>query len=486
MNLRQKAVKGVVWSVIQSWGSQAVSFIVFFLLARLLEPKTFGLVAMASVFLAFIQLFLDQGFSVALIQRHKIEPEHLDTAFWTNIGIGALLTLFGIASAGLVADFFKQPELTAIIRWLSLSFLLSGLSAVPQAIFSRNLAFKPLAIRSLVAVLAGGLVGVAMALTNFGVWALVGQQLVNSLVQVIVLWWASDWRPGFQISKKHFQELFFYGINVVGIGILNFFNRRGDDLLIGYFLGPVALGYYSIAYRLLLIMTQLLTGVTSQVAMPTFSRLQQDLEQLRSGYYMATQLTSFMAFPAFFGIAVLAPILVPFLFGPQWLASIPVIQILVFIGVLHSVEYLTSTVIMAVGKPLWRLGLNSLNGVTNIIGFAIAVRWGIAAVAASYVIRGYLLSPLPLLAVKKLIHIDLKIYFQQLVAPIVGSLALVVAILIAQHFLSDLINLYGLLAVCLIVGTLAYMITILLIVPTLFQQVLNLAKLALPTRTGKF
>ncbi|MBD0389094.1 MAG: oligosaccharide flippase family protein [Nostoc sp. C3-bin3] len=116
MNLRQKAVKGVVWSAIQSWGRQAIAFIVFALLARLLAPEVFGLVALAGVFLAFTQVFLDQGFADAIVQREQLDPEHLDTAFWTNLGIGLLLTLLGIAVAGLVADLFNQPQLTPIIR----------------------------------------------------------------------------------------------------------------------------------------------------------------------------------------------------------------------------------------------------------------------------------------------------------------------------------------------------------------------------------
>ena len=297
MNLRQKAVKGVVWSAIQSWGRQAIAFIVFALLARLLAPEVFGLVALAGVFLAFTQVFLDQGFADAIIQRQQLDPEHLDTAFWTNLCIGLLLTLLGIAVAGLVADLFNQPQLTPIIRWLSLSFLLRALSAVQDAIFRRNLAFKALAVRSLMAVFAGGLVGVTMAFMGFGVWSLVGQQLVDSLVQVIVLWLASDWRPRINFSAKHFKDLFSFGINVVGINILNFLNTRSDDFLIGYFLGSVALGYYSIAYRLLLIVAQLLIGVINGLAMPVFSRLQGEPEQLRKAFYTGTQLCSLVAFP---------------------------------------------------------------------------------------------------------------------------------------------------------------------------------------------
>jgi len=474
MNLRQKAVKGVLWSAIQSWGTQAIAFIVFFVLARLLEPEAFGLVALAGVFLAFVQLFIDQGLSTAIVQRQDLEPEHLDSAFWTNLGISFLLTLVGIAVAGLVAELFKEPQLTPILRWLSLSFLLSGFKGVQQALFQRQLAFKALAIRSLVAVVAGGVVGVVMAFSGFGVWSLVGKQLVNELVGVVVLWGASDWRPGFNVSVRHFQELFAFGINLLGIRILEFFNVRSDDFLIGYFLGPVALGYYTVAYKLLLIMLQLLTTVTVKVALPTFSRLQQEPERMRQGFYQVTQLTSLISFPIFLGMATLAPELVPILFGKQWIPSIPVMQILAFVGILISVEHFTSTVIMAMGKPSWKLGLSCINSVINVIGFAIAVRWGIAAVAAAYVIRGYMLSPLSFFAVQKLIRLQLKPYLSLFFPPIVGSIGMIVTIVISRYYLDGLLNMFTLLVVCVGIGILTYGIILFMIAPKITQQLFTI------------
>jgi O-antigen/teichoic acid export membrane protein len=163
MSLQQKAIKGVAWSAIQSWGSQVINFVVFALLSRLLDPQAFGLVAMASVFLVFVQIFVDQGFSNALVQRKEVSPSHLDTAFWTNIGLGLLMTVIGIGTAPLVANFFKQAQLVSILSWLSLSFTINALSSVQDAIFRRNLNFKPLAVRTLIATIAGGCTGTTMA-----------------------------------------------------------------------------------------------------------------------------------------------------------------------------------------------------------------------------------------------------------------------------------------------------------------------------------
>lgn len=485
MTLREKAIKGVMWTAIQSWGSQVISFAVFLLLARLLEPKVFGLVALASVFFAFMQIFLDQGFGQAIIQRQELDQEHLDTAFWTNISIGVVLVGLSVAAAGLVAALFKQPMLTPIIRWLSLSFLFGAFSSVQNAILSRELAFKTLATRTLIATFAGGIVGVVMALLGFGVWSLVGQQLTNGLVGVLVLWWSTNWRPGLKISLRHFKELLAYGINVVGINALTFLNRRSDAFLIGYFLGPVVLGYYTVAYRILLIITELMVGTIQKTAMPVFSRLQQEPERLRQAFYSAIQITSLVAFPIFLGLSALAPEVVLVVFGERWAPSIPVMQILCLIGILYAGFYYNGPMLMALGKPSWNLGLNCLQAVGNVVAFLIAVQWGIVAVAAAYVIRGYLMAPITVWMVHKLVHIDLITYLRQYAAPLAASLAMVVTILGTKHFLGGMVNLHMLLAICIVLGAVVYVSTILLIAPKLARQAINLFRSALPQSKWK-
>ena len=213
MTLKQKAAKGIVWSIIQKWGRAAIWFVIFTTLSRLLAPEAFGLVALASTFTAFLEIFLNQGFSSAIIQRHELEREHLDTAFWISILTGTLMMIGTMLISGLVAAFFGEPQLTPILRWLSVSFIFTALSGTQMAILQRKLAFKSLAARSLVATLLGGIVGVSMAFAGFGVWSLVGQNLAMGFIGVIVLWRASDWRPRFEVSKKHYKELFGFGIS---------------------------------------------------------------------------------------------------------------------------------------------------------------------------------------------------------------------------------------------------------------------------------
>jgi len=476
MELKQKAVKGVFWSGVQIWGGRVISLLIFVLLAHLLTPEAFGLVALASLFIAFVQTFQDQGFGDAIIQRPDLQKEHLDTAFWTNLLIGSLLALMGIAGSKFIAGLFHQSQLAPIVRWLSLSFILAGLSSTPQAILRRRLAFRELAIRSIFSTIIGGVLGLVLALLGFGVWSLVAQDLVSALVGVVVLWNVSSWRPSLHFSKEHFRDLLSFGFNIIGINLLNFLNRHADDLLIGYFLGPIMLGFYSIAYKLLVVMTDLLTSVTNAVAFPTFSRLQNDPERMRRAFLQAIHYTSLISFPAFLGVALVAPELIITFFGPQWTLSIPVIRVLAFIGILHSIFYFHGSIVIARGRPSWRLGITFLNAASNVFAFALAVRWGIIAVAAAYVLRGYVLAPLEVWMVKKVADIDVRQYLSQFTKPVLGSLSMSIGILGLRLALDNVLGLYVRLGVYMFVGILIYILTVYLLEPPFWSRMFRIAR----------
>jgi O-antigen/teichoic acid export membrane protein len=480
MNLREIAVKGIAWSATEKWGSQAFNFLVFLVLARLLQPEAFGLVALASAFTAFVQIFLDQGMAEAIVQRTDLEREHLDTAFWINMLTGSLLTFGGVLFSGLVGNLLGEPQLRPIAAWLSLSFLLIALRSTQQAILQRRLDFRGLALRTLVATLSGGIAGVGTALLGFGVWSLVVQNLVNALVGVLVLWRVSDWRPGFRFSKKHFQELFAFGLNIVGLRVLGFANTHLDVFLIGYLLGPTALGYYTVAYRILRIVIGLLRGITSTVAFPAFSRLQQQPKRVRRALYQAIQFTSLLSFPILLGIAVLAPELVPALFGARWTPAIPVMQVLALGGLQMSVLGFHYDLLKGLGKPSWMLGLSLLHTSTNLVGFTITARWGIVAVAAVFAFTRCAFAPLSIWMIHRMVHLDFGVYFRQYTTPLAGSLAMVATVLSLKYVLRDWLGLDGLLIICGLAGAVVYLVMVQLMNPSLLRRLLDLARLTLP------
>jgi PST family polysaccharide transporter len=481
MNLRQRAAKGFFWSAIQKWGRAIITALTFIVLSRLLTPEAFGLVTLASVFTDFVEIFLDQGFSAAIIQRKEVDRQHLDTAFWISIVTGLLLTGGNIAASGLIAGFFHEPRLAAVLSWLSLSYIVNALSTTQLAVLQRNLAFKSLAGRSLAATTIGGIFGIGMALAGYGVWSLVGQNLVRGIAAAVILWRSSDWRPGFNVSVERYKELFHFGINVVGNNLLNVSIRHADDFLIGYYLGPTLLGFYTVGYRLLLIIIRLVTEITNTVAFPAFARIQHEPERMRRAFYKVTQYTSLLSFPIFIGLAALAPEVVPVVFGAKWAPSIPVMQVLSLIGILQSVLFFNGSVLRASGKPNWELAIMCLNALASVLGFLVTVRYGIVAVAASFVVTGYLVAPVSYMAVRKQIQIDFKTYLWQYVPPLAASLGMVAVITALKYLLKDQSwNAYLELAAYVLAGGLTYLVVIALTARKLYHQVFELVDIILP------
>ena len=476
MNLKQKAFTGLIWSIIQNSGTQVFSLIIFLLLARLLTPETFGLIALANVFLAFVKIFLDQGFAKALIQRENIEPEHLDAAFWSQVGCGILLTTITFLSAGLVSEAFDQPKLIPVLQSLSLIFVFNSVIQVHNALLNRKFAFKISAMRSLLSTIISGVVGIVMAFAGYGVWSLVALNLTAVIVSVFVLWGTVDWRPHLRFSVKHFKELYSFGVYLLASKFIKFFEKRTDNLLIGYFLGEVALGYYAIAYRILEVMTDLLVKTVDKVALPTFSRLQTEPESFRQLFYKVTQFTSLIAFPTYFGVIIFAPELIVTLFGDKWIPATEAMQILSLEGILLAVTRFHNSVLMSMGKPSWIVRIHILNAVINSIACLIAVRWGITAVALAYVISSYLVFPVSQWAVNKLIEIDLKTYLKQFSTSLFCSGIMVGAITIIKHLLTKNVSSLLLMIIGTIVGILVYTLCLRIVEPQLIKKTWQFVK----------
>lgn len=477
MSLKTKTIKGIFWSGIQNWGSQLSGFIVFLVLARLLTPEDFGLVALANVFISFMRIILDQGFAKALIQKEDIKEDHINTAFWTQIILSCFLTILCFTGAETISKLFHQPNLRSVLKILSVFFILNALHQVQRGLLFRSFSFKAIAIRDLLGIIFAGIVGISMAFSGYGVWSLVTQQIIYEVVSVIVLWTASDWRPKFQFCWKNLIELLNFSLNLLGFKVVNFFNQKSDNLLVGYFLGEAALGYYAISHRILQVISQVFIGTFNQVALPTFSRLQTDSNRFLEAFYKATKFTSLVAFPVFFGMLILSSDLVITLFGEKWIQAIPILQILAFAGILRSVSFFQRSAFVAIGKPFLQFKLGLLNAIFNVIACLIAVQWGIIAVAAAYVISDYLVFPLGQWRLSQLISLSWKTYLAQLVAPIICTSVMVLMIIGTQQIIASSLNAELRLIVCSIMGIIGYLIALKFIFPNLFYQIFSMIML---------
>jgi O-antigen/teichoic acid export membrane protein len=479
MSLRSKVAKGLLWSVIQDWGAHALNFVVFFTLARLLEPQVFGLVALAQVFLKFIQAITRQGFTQAIIQHDQLDKKHLDTAFWSNLLISSFLTSICIALSKSISVWFHEPQIAYVIPFLSVNFILVALNDVQRALLSRDLEFKSLATRTLIATPVGGIVGVSFAFLGFGVWSLIAKQIIYNLTEVIVLWHASKWRPSLNFSITHFKELFSFQINIVGINILNVVNGQGDNFLIGYFLGAEALGYYVVAYQLTSTAISLTDGTIQKIALPLFSRIKNEPSKLRKIINRIIQISSLIAFPIFGGIAILTPELIKVFFGEQWISAIPTMRILALGGLQHSIFSFLGILITALGKPQFNLWLNLLDTTFRGGGFAVAVRFGIVAVAIVHVAAIYIFSGVRLTLVRQMLSINIFNCLQPLILPLIGMLSMSISIQVCRYSIGGLFNHAILLFLYLILGTASYLVSIFLISPRTIYQNMDFLKSAL-------
>ena len=380
-DLHRTAVRGIGWTVARSLASRLVGSAVFVVLARRLTPEDFGLVALASVFVILVSVLVESGFGEAVIQRERVTRTDLDSAFWVNTAVGLALAVVMVAAAPLLGTALGQPELGPVLQVLSTVFVLSALSSIPQAILRRDLEFRAIALRGFAATMTGGAVGVGMALAGAGVWSLVGQMVANALAGTVILWAMCPWRPGRSVSAASVRQLLRFSASITGERLALFVGRRSDDFLIGAVLGPVALGLYTLAYRVLLILTDVLVWTLEGVAFPLLSRLQDDPDRRRRAFYALASLSWAVALPCFLLLAILAPEVTDLAFGPHWADAVPVMQVLALVGIPHSLVYCNKAGINATGRPEVSMRLALLTAAVSVLAFLLVVRWGILAVA---------------------------------------------------------------------------------------------------------
>ena len=336
-----------------SWGQRGVATLVTFVLAALLGPRNFGIVAIALVYIVLIQGLLEQGIQTTLIQREDLEPEHLDSAFWMNIAWCLVLTGASVAASGWWADANDLPELASVIVVLSLIIPLQGLMLVQQAVLQRSMRFKELGVAANIAAVVGGALGLVMAVLGAGVWALVGQQLATEAVTLALMWAASDWRPRFRFSRSHARSLLGFSTNVFVANMAGFVNRRADALLMGLFFGPVVVGIYRLADRIVDVLLELTMRPVGLVSLPHFSRLQNDPERLRETVVACLRATFLLTVPALLVLAACSEQVLG-LIGEEWVPGATALALLCVVGIAKGLVFFTGPLLFALARPRFR------------------------------------------------------------------------------------------------------------------------------------
>jgi len=430
-----KTAQAIWWSVGQQLAINVVSFGGYIVLARLLAPKDFGIFAFASVFIVLLQTFTDQGMPDAIVNRATLEKRHLNSAFWFNMAVSLILAGLLWLAAPLAASLLHEPALGGILRWLVWMLPISALGGIHQALLRHRMEYRTISIQGGVANAISTAVAVMLAWNGFGVLCLIGQQLANATCLTLTSWIATRWVPSLDCGRAELKELGSFSVHITTAALLDFVNRRADDFLIGLFLGTTALGYYNLAYRLLLTFTRMISSPFNSVAFSTFSRLQNEPEERRRMFGRLVQLAAALAFPSFLGLAAVSPDLIRVVFGARWLPSVPVLQILCFIGVLHSVVFLHGTLIRAAGRPGWQTLFTLGGAVTNLIGFYFVVRFGMIYVALWYVVSAYLWLGIDLMLVRRILEHSTSTYLRSFIPALSTGLTVSLAMLAVHAIL---------------------------------------------------
>jgi PST family polysaccharide transporter len=426
------AKKGIIWSAVNTWTNTILSLAVVTLLARLVSPTEFGLVALAGIYVSFGQVFISDTVSEALVQRHLLDRAHLDAAFWIMALLGVLATLAGILVAPVLGAVFAEDAVVPLLQVISIRLIFDSLLTVPNALLLRELDFRSFAMRSLLANIAGGVVGIGVAFAGGGAWALVSQQLVNAAVTLAVVGAHAGWFPRWTFSAAHARDLVRYS----GFSVLSrlgyFLVNNVDRMIIGFFLTPTALGIYSLAKRVTEMMSASITGVVVAVAHPLFARQQGDIAALRAALTAMMDRTALVAFPAFFGLASIAQDVVALVFGGTWTAAVPVLQILAILMALYAVSTLHGALVRALGRADWWSGFVNLTSALYVVGFVLTGRYGIVAVAVSSLAMFVLMTPLHFWMVRRLLDLKMTRYLPIFIAPLTASCAMSLVIFLLR------------------------------------------------------
>lgn len=385
-SLGSKIVNGVVWTAIEIWGQQIALFAVFIVLARLLGPDAIGLAVLAMMVPVLLAVPVTKGIPDAIVQRPIIEAAHLNSAFWLLLGAGVALSGLAWLLAGPAAVLFHQPRLVDLIHWTSIIIVIQSLASVPAAVLKRRLEFRILAIRTLVGTVLGGAAGIALALEGYGVWSLVGLQIIKVSSETLVLLLASDWRPRWGYSHAQCRDLFGFAAPVIGSSFWSLLNDELPKTALGAFLGPAAVGIYSLARRPLEFLTNVLINPLAGVAMPSVSRMQADTEAVEGFYDRSVRIAGLVGFPAFMGLAAIAPEAVPMVLGADWIASVPAVQIIMLLGLVRTIDSISACVALGFGHSALILYLNiaytALIGVLLFVGAQISLEATMLAIVA--------------------------------------------------------------------------------------------------------
>lgn len=399
--IKNKAVKGVVWSTVQKFGSIAITFVANVILARLLTPADFGCVGMLMIFISISNTFIDGGFGSALIQKKNPTQKDYSTIFFWNLFLSVILYIILFIAAPAIAIFYNIPLLENVLKVQGFVLIINALGIVQANQLRKQLNFKRLSLIEIIAAILSLVFAIVLAFNGFGVWSLVIQQLCLSLFRTLLYWILSTWKPLLIFSFKSFKSLFNFGSFILLSNMFSTLSNEIQGLLVGKMFSPSLLGFYNQAYRLEGSLATMISGIIDQVTYPIMASLQDDKDKLISALKKFIQVPAFICAPLMGLAIVIAHPLILLIFGKQWLNCVPYFQILCTAGLAVCLQGAANNSISAIGKSKvlfkWTIIKRSITIVLCFMGIFVGGMYGMlwACVLGAwlvYIVNAYLVE----------------------------------------------------------------------------------------------
>lgn len=376
-SLKDKTVKGVAWSGIDNVVQMGVTFVVSIVLARLLSPDDYGLLGLIAVFTAVCQALINGGFTTALIRKKDATDDDYNTVFISNLGMSLLLYAVIYLCSPAIATFFERQELVALTRVSSLGMIIGALALVQQTRLTKRIDFKTQTKITFIASVTSGVIGIAMAFLDFGVWALVAQQLSSTSLRTILLWFYNKWIPQLRFSTTSFHELFGFGWKMMISGVLDTTWKELYQVIVGKFYSPATLGQYTRAKQFSQLFSGNLTTVVQRVTYPVLSNIQDDKERMVSAYRRIIKTTMFITAISMFFLGAISEPLLYCLIGPKWHEASTYLPLICISGSLYPLHAINLNMLQVQGRSDLFLSLEIIKKIIGLAPLAVCIFYGV-------------------------------------------------------------------------------------------------------------
>ena len=421
-SLKDKTVKGIVWSAIEKFSVQGVQFLVMLVIARILSPKDFGLIGMMAIFIAVSDSLCNSGFSQALIRKQNRTEADNSTVFYFNVVVSLVLYLILYFAAPWVAEFYNEPELTVLMRVLCLIVIIHSFAVVQRAVYTANLNFKIQAKASFIAAVISGFIGIVLALNGFGVWTLVWQQLLNAGLLTLLLWFYSSWHPRFFFSWKSFRDLFSFGSKLMVSGLLDTVYNNIYQLVIGKVFTASSLGYFTQAKTFANFPSANISTIIQRVTYPVLCKLQDDDNVLRNNYRQLLRLSAFIIFPLMCLLAGVSKPLITTFVGEKWSFAAQLLIPLSFSMMWYPIHAINLNLLQVKGRSDLFLKLEIIKKIIGVSILFISIPFGLTFLCWSRIATSLLSLFLNTYYTGKLIHVNFFVQMGDIVHILLMSL----------------------------------------------------------------